>query len=128
VFFVSLWPDTVITALTFSDSSFADVFEEKMAHPRIQVLFFLTQLAAILFFLGSAFYAVGGYHGRSWYDLTMEEAVWQAWTLVMDAGVEYNTKHFNNRIIAGLTTVVGVLFAAVMTAVIVDAVKHKLEG
>ena len=48
-------------------------------------------------------------------DLEMSEAVWQAWTLILDPGVQYNTRFTPNRVVAGFTTVVGVFFAATMT-------------
>lgn len=62
----------------------------------------------------------------------MIEGVWQIWTLILDAGVQWNTGNVKsllpNRAIAGFTTVLGVLFNATLTGFVVDGVKQKLDS
>lgn len=60
-------------------------------------------------------------------DLSMSEAIWQSWAIIMDPGIEFNAKNQPNRVVAGITTVIGVLFAATLTGFVVDAVKQKLD-
>jgi len=103
-------------------------FEEFMGARRNQFFFFIAALFTIYFVFGLLFYLVGGYYGKHYSDLTMLEAAWQAWTLILDPGVEFNTLRTPNRAVAGLTTVVGVIFAAMLTGFVVDAVKTKLDG
>lgn len=76
-----------------------------MGARRNQFLFFIIALCTIYFIFGTLFYLVGGYYGSHPGDLTFLEAAWQAWTLILDPGVEFNTLRTPNRAVAGLTTV-----------------------
>jgi len=62
----------------------------------------------------------------------MSEGVWQIWTIILDAGIQWNTSNekflLPNRAIAGFTTVLGVLFNATLTGFVVDGVKQKLDS
>ena len=73
-----------------------------------------------------------GFYGSSRADLPISEGVWQIWTIILDAGVQWNTSNekslLRNRAIAGFTTVLGVLFNATLTGFVVDGVKQKLDS
>ena len=78
-------------------STRTDLFEERMAHRGFQIVFFLCVLITVAFVTGTTFYANGVAYGTSWNDVSMLESVWQAWTLILDSGVQYYTLHTPNR-------------------------------
>lgn len=103
------------------------LFESQMEATRNQVIFFVFNLLFIAFVCGSTFYSIGGLYGSTWREVSMSEAVWQSWSIIMDPGLQFNAVEQPNRVIAGFTTIIGVMFAATLTGFVVDAVKQKLD-
>ncbi len=77
--------------------------------------------------LGNIFYFCGGMYGKHVGDTTYLEAFWDVWALIMDTGIQYYALYTMPRFVAALSTVMGLLFAAVLTGFVVDAVMEKMN-
>ena len=66
-------------------------------------------------------------YGKHVGDTTYLEAFWDVWALIMDTGIQYYALYTRPRFVAALSTVMGLLFAAVLTGFVVDAVMEKMN-
>ena len=73
------------------------------------------------------FYFVGCMYGEEWGDSEFVECIWDVWALVMDTGIQYYALYPYARLIGAVTTVMGTMFAAVLTGFVVDAVMEKMN-
>ena len=85
-------------------------------------------LCAIAGFLGCCFYGLGGIYGDGYDDVTISEAIWQSFCILLDTGIEFLVIETPNRVISGVITITGVLFAATLTGFVVDLVQSQLDG
>ena len=103
-------------------------FEAFLVSAKHQLYFFLILLACVSGVFGSLLYSLGGMYGDSYGDTSVNEAIWQSWNIIIDAGIEFFVQGTPNRAVAGLITISGVLFASMLTGFVVDGVKEQLEG
>ena len=88
-------------------------------------LFFLALMVMVGLF-GCVWYFVGG-NDYTVEKISLEVAFWESWTLLMDTGVQGEAVAWGSRGAAALATILGLIFSAVLTGFVCDAVKVR-EG
>lgn len=60
-------------------------------------------------------------------DTSWSDCLFDVWSLLMDTGTQYYAVHDNPRFIGAVCTICGLVFAAVLTGFVVDAVMEKMN-
>mmetsp|Transcript_4221 Transcript_4221/g.5566 ORF Transcript_4221/g.5566 Transcript_4221/m.5566 type:complete len:1055 (-) Transcript_4221:132-3296(-) len=72
-------------------------------------------------------YISGGMYGVRVGDTDWKDSMFDVWSLIMDTGIQYYAVHNSPRFLAAICTIMGLLFAAVLTGFVVDAVMEKMN-
>ena len=66
-------------------------------------------------------------YGKLTRDTPYVECFWEIWAILLDGGIQFYAPFSKSRSMAAVSTLIGLIFAAILTGFVVDAVMEKMN-
>ena len=82
----------------------------------------------ILFASFFMFISAESKNDKTEYLYSFGKGVWDSWTFLTDAGTQANEESLSRKLVAGLNSFIGIVYFAIMQALLVDMIREKMDG